>query len=186
MRQLYGVDSYVDVEKHTSGGLSPGRSENLNRSYAFAQMSASGKISNASTAVSSGLVGCRSAESSEFSTAANDASISRSWASRETSIVTPRFCFLEQMRAHKGLRSAHRWKSGAHISCETVCRIDPSRLRYSVFRSHGTCGTDDIGVDVPDADPAPSTGPVAAGSPSRNWSFGSSFGRLLGSGLSSA
>ena len=45
---------------------------------------------------------------------------------------------------------------------------------------------DDIGVDVPDADPAPRTGPVAAGSPSRNWSLGSSFGKLLGSGLSSA
>ena len=73
-----------------------------------------------------------------------------------------------------------------YISCETLGRMLPSRLRYSVFRSHGTCGTDDIGVDVPDEGPAPRTGPADAGSPSRNWSLGSSLGRLLGSGFSSS
>lgn len=55
----------------------------------------------------------------------------------------------------------------------------PSRLKYSVFRSHGTWGTADSGVDVPDEGPAPKNGPDAvAGSPSRNWSLGSSFGKL--------
>ena len=64
----------------TSTARSPGRSEKRKRSYAFAQMSASGRTSNASTATSSGLVGCRSADKSELSIAVKDASMSRSCA----------------------------------------------------------------------------------------------------------
>jgi hypothetical protein len=42
----------------TSTGRSPGRSENRNKSYAFAQISASGRTSYDSTAVTCGLFGC--------------------------------------------------------------------------------------------------------------------------------
>ena len=187
-QHIYALGVQGNERGHTSGGLSPGRSENLNKSYAFAQMSASGKISNASTAVSSDRMGCRSTESSEFSIAANDASMSRNWASRETSIATSLFCLLSRGRTRKGHRSGRadaRDAETAYISCETLGRMLPSRLKYSVFRSHGTCGTEDNGVEVPDEGPAPRTGPADAGSPNRNWSFGSSLGRLLGSGFSS-
>ena len=43
----------------TSTARSPGLSENLNRSYWFAQISASGSTEYDSTAVTLGLFGCR-------------------------------------------------------------------------------------------------------------------------------
>lgn len=83
-------DDGVEAETiHTSEGLglSPGRSENRNRSYAFAQMFASGKTSYESTAVTFGLFGCLRFERSKLSlAAANDASMSRICAERETSM----------------------------------------------------------------------------------------------------
>ena len=63
--QARGVDLSVDQERvstnmraacvgRPSGGQFPGRSENVNRWYTFAQMSAPGKISDVSMTVSSG------------------------------------------------------------------------------------------------------------------------------------
>jgi hypothetical protein len=62
----------------TSEALSPGRSENLNKSYVFAQMSVLGKISYEQTGVMLGLFGCLRVLKSKFvAQASNDASISR-------------------------------------------------------------------------------------------------------------
>lgn len=43
-------------------------------------------------------------------------------------------------------------QSATHISCGNDDRDTPSRLIYSVFRSHVTFGNDDTGVDVPEAE----------------------------------
>jgi hypothetical protein len=65
-------------EMRTSGGLSPGRSENLNKSYVFAQISTLGKISYELTAVMLGLFGClRELKSKVVAQASKEASISR-------------------------------------------------------------------------------------------------------------
>jgi hypothetical protein len=72
----------------TSTGLSPGLSENRNKSYALAQISASGNISKDSTATMLGLLGCRNAPRSNFSEeAVKEASISRICAVREISVT---------------------------------------------------------------------------------------------------
>ena len=52
-----------------------------------------------------------------------------------------------------------------YISCETVVHILTSQRRYFIFCGYGTCGTDDIGVGVPEEGPAPRTGPADAGFP---------------------
>lgn len=87
-----------------STALSPGRSENLNKSYALAQISASGKTSYDSTAVTFGLFGCRREERSKASLQpAKEASMSLIWAFRETSIGADMTCFLilgEKMGEH--------------------------------------------------------------------------------------
>lgn len=66
------------LRTRTSEGLSPGRSENLNKSYVFAQMSTLGKISYDPTGVMLGLFGCLSELKSKFvAQASKEASISR-------------------------------------------------------------------------------------------------------------
>ena len=79
----------------TSRGLSPGLSENLNKSYWFAQMSSSGSSGYDSTATTSGLLGCRSSSSEKSSLQdAKETSMSRNWAFLETSMVDDADCFL--------------------------------------------------------------------------------------------
>ena len=82
--------------ERTSTDRSPGLSENRNKSYAFAQISASGNTEYDSTAVTLGLLGCFRAARSKSSEvgededplqAAKDASIVLSCAPRETSIA---------------------------------------------------------------------------------------------------
>lgn len=79
--------------------LSPGFSLNLNKSYAFAQISASGKTSYESTAVTFGLFGWRRTERSNSAStletavdeagllAAKEASMVDSWAGRDISML---------------------------------------------------------------------------------------------------
>lgn len=65
-------------------------------------------------------------------------------------------------------------------------RETPSRVIYSVFRSHGTCGIAGAGVDGPEDVPNIMFVYVPddeVGSPKRNSSLGSSLGRLSGSGF---
>ena len=96
-------------------------------------------------------------------------------------------CFASCARKQGEARHKSRHTIGTNTSCDKDERVVPSRLRYSVFLNHGTCGTDDSGVDVPEEGPAPMKGvDEDVGSPSKNWSLGSSFGKLFGSGLSSA
>lgn len=47
-----------------------------------------------------------------------------------------------------GMLKLNTIKIMMHDSCDDEVRCTPSRLRYSVFRSQGTCGG--RGVDVPD------------------------------------
>ena len=68
---------------------------------------------------------------------------------------------------------------------ESAERVEASRLRYSVLRSHETCGTG-VGVDAPEPGvakaPAVKLG-VAEGSSNSIWSFGSRGGKFWGSGF---
>ena len=76
------------------------------------------------------------------------------------------------------------WQGTAtHGSAMAGILLTPSRVMYSVFRSHVTLGTS-VGVDVPEADAGkPLEANVPGAESSRNWSLGSRGGRLLGSGF---
>jgi len=132
--------------RRTSGPRSPGRSLNRNRSYAFAQMSASGSTSYVATARKRGFVGCRSELScSALPAAAKEFSIDASWASRDISTASfvLRECgwLGEKMLESCGAKGRQAGKGQGTYKSAAVARgvgAELSRDMYSVLRSHET------------------------------------------------
>ncbi len=131
------------VVKRTSGPRSPGRSLNLNRSYAFAHTSASGSTSYVAAATRRGLVGCRRELSCSVVRAApNEFSMEASCASRDISTASF-WKFVLQEMCHFFLGKNHNralreeW-TNMSVDVGRSAGVVLSRDMYSVLRSHET------------------------------------------------